>query len=166
MADALKKASKGGTKEGSGFAAFLLAFLILSAMAAGAGAGFAFKFLPDAGPTAASGRGAPADADMHEPPKTLAVHDLPPIITNLKAPYDTWIRLEASIIFDPKAVKSPEATAAIMADDILAYLGTVTLDQLQGPLGLIAFRQEIADRVAARSNRQINEVVLRTLVVQ
>ena len=58
--------------------------------------------------------------------------DLPPIVTNIAAPADTWIRLEASIVFDAKALPHPEVVAAEIATDELAYLRTVTLSQIAG----------------------------------
>ena len=69
------------------------------------------------------------------PAESLSVYDLPPIVTNLGGPQDTWIRLESSIVFDPKAMPHPQAAAAKLGDDILAYLRTVSLKQLEGPVG-------------------------------
>ena len=34
------------------------------------------------------------------------IYNLPSIVTNLGAPQDTWIRLEGSIVFDPKSSAS------------------------------------------------------------
>jgi flagellar FliL protein len=67
-----------------------------------------------------------------QPPETSSLYDLPPIVTNLGSPQETWIRLEGSIIFDPKRLPHPEAVAGEIGDDILAYLRTVTLKQLEG----------------------------------
>ncbi len=94
------------------------------------------------------------------------IYDLPPIVTNLGAPQDTWIRLEASIVFDPKILPHPEAVAGKIGDDILAYLRTVTLKQLEGPIGLQAIREDLNERAATRSEGKVRELVLRTLVVQ
>src|ERR1700722_6701040 len=63
---------------------------------------------------------------------TSNIIDLPPIVTNLGAPADTWIRVEASIVFDAKAVPHPEILGAEIATDELAYLRTVALPELQG----------------------------------
>ena len=45
-------------------------------------------------------------------------------------PHDTWIRLEASIIFDDEAIAADEVLAGQISEDILAYLRTVTLSQI------------------------------------
>jgi flagellar protein FliL len=106
----------------------------------------------------------PAAAAPAAQPATI--FDLPPIVTNLGAPQDTWIRLEGSIIFDPKTLPHPEAVAAQMGDDLLAYLRTVTLRQLEGPIGLENIRQDLNERVAIRSGGKAHAFVIRTLVVQ
>jgi flagellar protein FliL len=95
-----------------------------------------------------------------------SVYDLPPIVTNLGAPQDTWIRLEGSIVFDPKALPHPEAAAAKLGGDILAYLRTLTLKQLEGPVGLEDLRQDLRERAATRTGGKAREFVIRTLVVQ
>jgi flagellar FliL protein len=95
-----------------------------------------------------------------------SIYDLPPIVTNLGQPQDTWIRLEGSIVFDPKALPHPEATAAKLAEDILAYLRTLTLKELEGPIGLESLRQDLTERAATRTAGKASEFVIRTLVVQ
>ena len=67
---------------------------------------------------------------------SAGLFEMPPIVTNLGSPKDTWIRLEASIVFDAKALPHPEILAGEIAGDELAYLRTVTLAQIEGPIGL------------------------------
>ncbi len=101
-----------------------------------------------------------------QPAEPSSVYDLPPIVTNLGEPRDTWIRLEGSIVFDPKTLPHPEAAAAKLGDDILAYLRTLTLKQLEGPIGLESLRQDLNERAATRTAGKAREFVIRTLVVQ
>lgn len=101
-----------------------------------------------------------------QPAGPSAIYDLPPIVTNLAAPQDTWIRLEGSIVFDPKAMPHPEAAAAKLGDDILSYLRTVSLKQIEGPVGLENLRQDLNERAATRMGGKSREFVIRTLVVQ
>ena len=105
----------------------------------------------------APGPRAPADAGLF---------DMPPIVTNLGAPQDTWIRLEASIVYDAKALPHPEVTAGEIAGDELAYLRTVTLAQIEGPIGLQNIRQDLNERASIRSGGKVTELIIRTLVVQ
>jgi flagellar FliL protein len=100
------------------------------------------------------------------PAQASTIVDLPPIVTNLGAPQDTWVRLEGSIIFDPKTLPHPEAVAGQIGDDVLAYLRTVTLHQLEGPIGLENIRQDLNERAATRSGGKVQAFVIRTLVVQ
>ena len=114
-------------------------------------------------PTAPGGPAGPPTAQAKE---SAAIYDLPPIVTNLGSPQEIWIRLEGSIIFDPKTLPHPEAAAGEVGEDILAYLRTVTLKQLEGPIGLQSIRQDLNERAATRSGGKVREFVLRTLVVQ
>ncbi len=137
-----------------------LAFVILL----GACAGAAFETwrpaaTPETGKSAESSAAAP-------PAQPSTIVDLPPIVTNLGAPQDTWIRLEGSIIFDPKTLPHPEAVAGQIGDDVLAYLKTVSLRQLEGPIGLENIRQDLNERAATRSGGKVRAFVIRTLVVQ
>jgi flagellar protein FliL len=130
----------------------------------GACAGSTFAALR---PAAAPEMDKPAETSAATPPtQPSTIVDLPPIVTNLGAPQDTWIRLEGSIVFDPKALPHPEAVAGQIGDDILAYLRTVSLRQLEGPIGLENIRQDLNERAATRSGGKVRAFVIRTLVVQ
>ena len=48
----------------------------------------------------------------------------------------------------------------------LAYLRTVSLHQLEGPIGLENIRQDLNERAATRSGGKVQAFVIRTLVVQ
>ena len=125
--------------------------------------GAVFEALRPAPPPAAD---KPADSPASAPAQSSTIVDLPPIVTNLGAPPDTWIRLEGSIIFDPKTLPHPEALAGQIGDDVLAYLRTVSLHQLEGPIGLENIRQDLSERAATRSGGKVRGFVIRTLVVQ
>lgn len=144
----------------------IVELLLVTLIAAGAGA-MAAIMNPSPPPSPASApqlAGAATATDCAE--SASNVLDLPPIVTNLGAPADIWVRVEASIIFDAKTLPHPEILAAEIATDELAYLRTVALAQLQGPIGLENLRQDLSDRAAIRSGGKVSELVLRTLVVQ
>jgi flagellar protein FliL len=152
-----QNAVKKGSSKGS-----LIELAIVVLLGACAGAAFEM-WRPAAAPgmekPAASRAGAPST-------QPSAIVDLPPIVTNLGSPQDTWIRLEGSIVFDPKTLPHPEAVAAQIGDDVLAYLRTVSLRQLEGPIGLENIRQDLNERAATRSGGKVRAFVIRTLVVQ
>jgi flagellar protein FliL len=140
----------------------LIEWAIVVCLAASAGAAFE-ALRPAASPAADK----PAQSAASEPPaQSSTIVDLPPIVTNLGAPQDTWVRLEGSIIFDPKTLPHPEAVAGEIGDDVLAYLRTVSLHQLEGPIGLENIRQDLNERAATRSGGKVHAFVIRTLVVQ
>lgn len=145
-----------------------LEWLLVSLIAAGAGAILAaLNFTESASPSSASALSTPDTAKT--PASTTSnsnLIDLPPIVTNLSAPMDTWVRLEASIVFDTKTMPHPEIVAAEIATDELAYLRTIGIAQIQGPIGLENIRQDLADRAVTRSGGKVSEFILRTLVVQ
>jgi flagellar FliL protein len=141
-----------------GIKAMLIEFLVVALIGAGAGAGFELT-LPASGEAQNS-------KETAAPVERSTIYDLPPIVANLGAPQDTWIRLEASMVFDPKTLPHPEAVAGKVGEDILAYVRTVTLKQLEGPIGLQAIREDLNERAVTRSDGKVRELVLRTLVVQ
>jgi flagellar FliL protein len=140
----------------------LIEWAIVVCLAASAGA--AFEALRPAAPAPDK----PMQESTASAPLAQAstIVDLQPIVTNLGAPQDTWVRLEGSIIFDPKTLPHPEAVAGQIGDDVLAYLRTVTLHQLEGPIGLENIRQDLNERAATRSGGKVQAFVIRTLVVQ
>ncbi len=100
------------------------------------------------------------------PEANMSVFDVPAIVTNLGSPQETWIRLEASLLFDPKTTPHPQALGAEISGDILAFLRTTSLTQIQGAGGLQNLRQDLNERAAIRSGGVVKELVIRTLVVQ
>ena len=143
---------------GSSMRASLIELAVVVILAAFAGAAF------EASRVAPPGADKPAAGASPAEPSTIV--DLPPIVTNLGAPQDTWVRLEGSIIFDPGTLPHPDAVAGRIGDDILAYLRTVSLRQLEGPIGLENIRQDLNERAAIRSDGKVRAFVIRTLVVQ
>ena len=140
----------------------LIEWAIVVCLAASAGAAFeALRPAPSTPDRLSQESTASAASDQ-----ASTIVDLPPIVTNLGAPQDTWVRLEGSIIFDPKTLPHPEAVAGQIGDDVLAYLRTVTLHQLEGPIGLENIRQDLNERAATRSGGKVQAFVIRTLVVQ
>jgi flagellar FliL protein len=138
----------------------ILATVVVTVMAAAMGALFAVP------PPAAEAKAKEEVSAGAPPPTGSDLFEMPPIVTNLGAPKDIWIRLEASIVFDAKAIPHPETMADEIAGDELAYLRTVTLDQIEGPIGLQNIRQDLNERAAIRSQGKVSQLIIRTLVVQ
>jgi len=156
-------------RKGSSLKSMIVEVLLITLIAVGAGAAFAWFGPLHAAAQSEGGKTSAASAPASSVtcgPETTALLDLPPVVTNIGSPSDVWVRMEASVIFEAKAMPHPETIAAEIATDELAYLRTVTLAQLQGPIGLANIRQDLTDRAMIRSGGKITELVLRTLVVQ
>lgn len=142
-------------------AGLMIEIFAASVIACGAGAAMAFMQGPQ---PATHAVGAAPEKTSGVPERTLV--DLPPIVTNIASPPDLWVRLEASIVIDSKVSTSNDVLAAEIATDALAYLRTLTIGQIEGPIGLQNIRQDLADRAAVRSKGAVSELILKTLVLQ
>ena len=147
---------------------WLGAMLILTLLATGAGAGLGLHLVGSV-ESALKEQAAAAD----QPVVSRYAGDtnlkrLAPIVTNLASPQDTWIRVEASIVFDGEALPASEidVVAGEITEDILAFLRTVSLPQIQGASGLQHLSEDLNERAAIRSDRRVRELILETLVVQ
>jgi flagellar FliL protein len=94
------------------------------------------------------------------------VKQIEPVVTNLASPSDTWIRLEMAMLFKNGAVANPEATAAELRQDVLGYLRTINLAQLEGPSALQHLREDLNERASLRTGGQVSELIIQTMVVQ
>jgi flagellar protein FliL len=140
----------------------VLATVVVTVMAGAMGALFAVP--PPAPPAEPAAKSDPTPGGVV--PASSGLFEMPPIVTNIGSPKDTWIRLEAAIVFDAKTVQHPETLAEDIAGDELAYLRTVTLAQVEGPIGLENIRQDLNERASIRSGGKVSELVIRTLVLQ
>ena len=176
MADAEPPAAAG--KKKSSLMGTIVEWLVVTIIAAGAGAALTFMnpqpLTPDKTGADKPPPGKLASEKKEGEKVEVAANcspgpslvDMPPIVTNIANPPDIWVRLEASIIFNPKTEPHPEIVAAEIATDELAYLHTVSVGELQGPIGLENLRQDLRDRAQIRSNGKVTELLLKTLVLQ
>ena len=56
--------------------------------------------------------------------------------------------------------------AAQIAEDILAYMKTVTVAQIGGASGLQHLREDLNERASIRSDGHVREFIIQTVVVQ
>jgi flagellar protein FliL len=88
------------------------------------------------------------------------------VVTNLASPSDVWIRFEASFVVKVGTFNNPDAMAAQIRQDLIAYLRTLSVAQLEGPSGLSHLREDLAERIQIRSKDQARDIFIETLVVQ
>jgi flagellar FliL protein len=88
---------------------------------------------------------------------------LEPITSNLAYPSENWVRLEVALLFDgPPDVKMAED----IHQDIMAYIRTVSLQQIEGPRGFQYLKDDIQERVDLRSQGRVSKVMFRTFVIE
>lgn len=91
------------------------------------------------------------------------VTQLEPILTNLAYPSDKWVRLDVALLFKDKP--DPKLAEAIH-QDIMLYLRTVTLQQIEGPRGFQYLKEDLQDRADLISEGKISKILFRTFVIQ
>ena len=100
-------------------------------------------------------------------PGGASLKPLAPIVTNLASPERTWIRLEA--LDRHRTASRPRTTSALsaqIAEDIVAFLRTVSLAQIEGASGFQHLREDLNDRVRVRSGGKVRDLVVQSLVVE
>lgn len=128
-------------------------------VAIGAGAGYAasLALAPAAPPSEPTAPPAPI------PDAEVVVTPVPAIVTNLDHPEGTWVRTELSLV---SATPLPPGTGEAVAQDLLAYLRTVRLDQVEGPSGFLMLREAFDERAALRTQGRATRVLVRTLLFE
>ncbi len=140
-------------------------------VAAGGGGWFVGNMLapPPAEPeTAAAEPGAEAGAAEEGGIPRLATEAngiiaLEPFTSNLAYPADNLVRMEIALAF--KGVPDPVIAEAIH-QDIMAYMRTVSLQQIQGPRGFQYLRDDLKERVDLRSEGRVTNIMFRTFVIE
>ena len=96
----------------------------------------------------------------------VRLRKLSPIVTNMAAPANTWIRIEASVVTDPLNEEEAGVLVARIGEDIVSYLRTVSAAQIEGARGLQYLREDLNERATIRSGGKVRELIIETLVVQ
>lgn len=108
-------------------------------------------------------KGAPGEDIPHISTPANGIVLLDPITSNLAYPSENRIRLEVALMFKGAAdVKIAEE----IHQDIMAYMRTVTLQQVQGPRGFQYLRDDLQERVDLRSEGRVTNVMFRTFVIE
>ena len=148
-------AEKGSSKSG-------IIGTVIGTLAAIAG-GFAFgSFGIKGGGTVADAAAPPAKAPAAKPAE---VRPLAPIVTNLREPSTLYVRLEAVVVFEPNTLDLA-ALAAKIGDDLVSYLRTVSLSELEGPTGFQYVREDLRKRSVQLGGGKVRELLLQSFVIQ
>lgn len=158
------EAKEGAKKSGGGIS--VLGILIITLLGVGAGGFFGMQVpgLTKTGPAKPKAE-APSEHDQKPPPTSL-VQALPPITTNLAQPSTTWIRIESSVVINADMGPEANVITARMSEDIIGYLRTLSIDQIEGPSGFQHLREDLNDRVRVRSEGKVLELIIQSLILE
>ncbi|MEP1206293.1 MAG: flagellar basal body-associated FliL family protein [Rhizobiaceae bacterium] len=164
----------------------IVVFLLITCLAAGAGFGVSMFLDPGDGAKKAQyavgsespdgdngnqGEGDSGDGeadgekseDGEEGVKQAYAKPLAPILTNLAAPEDVWVRMELAVVGKPNLT---DALLEQIHQDLFAYMRTVKLHHVEGPSGYNNLRAELSERAMVRSGGAAQAVLVRTLVFE
>ena len=159
MADATKKGSMLGA---------VIPILVLTAAAGGGGALIGTQIVAAAKSAAEKAAGGPEALKTPPVPaaSTEALKELVPVVTNLVSPEGTSIRLQTAIVYDKTDAPQIDVIATKVGEDVLAFVRTLTLAQIQGASGLQALRDDLNERAVLRSDGKVRELLIEMLVVR
>ena len=190
MAEPEAPEEEGGEKKkkGGGLVITIVIVLVLTLVAAGGGWFLGSKLsgsfmtqekkdeIAKKAADAAAAGAAEGGGGGHEPAKKPGEDSVPhlaneangvvmlePITSNLAYPSQSWVRLEVALLFDGKP---DEKIAEEVHQDIMAYIRTVSLQQIQATRGFEYLRDDIKERAAVRSEGHVKDVMFRTFIVQ
>lgn len=172
----MEEPQEGEGKKKSGLMALVIPLVVLTAVGGGGGWVIGNMLAPQvkqaedaakAAEAAAGGHGGEAKKDEEGIPpistEANGVVALEPITTNLAYPSENWIRLEVALMFNG----APDVQIAeAVHQDIMAYLRTVSLQQVEGPRGFQYLKDDLQERVDLRSEGRVSKVMFRTLVIE
>ena len=150
---------------------FLIAAVLLSVDVAST----ALKHQTKAGNPAAKDEHSPSAATAAEGPSVLpeekpigayGVVPMQPIVTNLADSTDVWVRLEASVLIDKESQESAELLSARLSQNILAYMRTLKMSDIQGSGAMQAISQDLNEVVATVSSGQARGILISGLVFE
>jgi flagellar protein FliL len=90
---------------------------------------------------------------------------LMPVITNMATP-DSWVRMEATLVYDGSNGSLPATIPAEITEDILALMRTLTLGHVSGPSGFLHLKGDIVERANQRSAGRVSDVLIQSLVFE
>lgn len=88
---------------------------------------------------------------------------LPGITTNLAAPDEIWVRLEVALVLDAPPA---ETLADDIHQDLLGFLRSVKLHQIEGASGFQHLKADLEERARIRSNGAVKKLLIRTLIFE
>ncbi|MEF2550872.1 flagellar basal body-associated FliL family protein [Aurantimonas sp. A2-1-M11] len=95
----------------------------------------------------------------------LKLMPLKPVLTNIYSPPETWLRVEAALVYRDDGTADPEVLAAQIEADTLAFLRSVQLSQVEGTRGLMHLREDLRQRAKLRSPAVV-DYLIQTMIAE
>jgi flagellar FliL protein len=95
----------------------------------------------------------------------LKLMPLKPVLTNIYSPPQTWLRVEAALVYRDDGTAEPELLAAQIEADTLAFLRSVQLSQVEGTRGLMHLREDLRQRAKLRSPAVV-DYLIQTMIAE
>jgi flagellar FliL protein len=149
----------------------ILALIILTLLASGAGSGFGLLISTQtqhkmSEKAAAKKVNVNKTQDSNISKLQMFSLPLPPITTNLAGTSRIWVRLECTLISPAVMANDTTTLTGQISEDIIAYLRTVTPEQLNGPGGFQHLREDLNDRVHIRTNSKDTNIIIQALIIE
>lgn len=96
----------------------------------------------------------------------IEVRRVPAVVTNLAHTSEDWVRLEVALVIPRNMEKNPDLLVAEIRQDMVGFLRTISLAQIQGPSGLVHLREDLNERARIRSGGLVKELIVETFIVQ
>lgn len=111
-----------------------------------------------------AGHGPQATAHDEAPAVTNGVViPLDPIVTNIQAPKNVWIRIELAVVAPQQL---DQGVVREIHQDLLTYVRTLQLVELDGPSAFLDFKANLLDRANIRSSGKVSAVLIKTLLYE
>lgn len=139
-----------------------ISLLLVTIVAAGAGMGVVWLVKPMAASSASSETRAAGAAGAK---RTTQLLELPSIIGQVGAERKSWVRADLSVVV-PSDPPLTSGDAALLADDYLAYMQTLSLEDLSTRIGLRVLKEDLEERARIRLRAKSAQVVFRSMVIE
>ncbi len=171
---------------GGGGKGFVIGLALATLIAVGAGGGAGFVLAPKFAADSAAGAAKDASGAAQEGAEQEAgkkaqdggsarkvalggeIVKLQPVTTNLRHPFQSWVRLEGALLVSDEVLdeKARQELAARARQDVLAYLRTLALKDLEGASNLAFLRDDLNERARVRFKGRVSEFIILSLVVE
>lgn len=98
--------------------------------------------------------------------EAASIRALPPVITNLAGPQRVMVRIEASVVLAGEGEDEDDRLAAKIAEDMIAFLRTLSVTEIEGASGFQHLREDLNDRVRVRSDGRVRDLIVHTFIVE